>query len=90
MTTAHSPLSKLRLQAERMAAILKAAERGEDLGVRDPAGKIAAARKTDRVKFGIAMDDKVCIIDMEWALIRMRSEPALARYLIEQMRKEAP
>ena len=61
VTTSQSPVSKLKKQSDQSARILKAAERGEQIAAYDPAGKIAAARKTDRVKFAIAMDDKVIV-----------------------------
>jgi hypothetical protein len=55
MTTARSPLRVLTQQANKIAALLKAVERG-DKTMDDPSGKIAAALKTDRVTFAVVMD----------------------------------
>ncbi len=57
MTTSHSPLSQLKAQADKIAATLKAAERGEQIDVRF-AEKIEAARSKDSFKVGIVMDSK--------------------------------
>jgi hypothetical protein len=85
MTTAKSPLRVVKNQADRIAAALKAAERGETIA-HDPGGKIAAARSRDQVKFAIAMDDKIVSIEMPWATIRATSEVALSEYIVKQMR----
>jgi hypothetical protein len=63
MTTAHSPLRALKAQANKMAATLKAIDRGETVAA-DPGGKIAAARTKDNITFGVVMDDKVLKIEM--------------------------
>lgn len=86
MTTKDSPLRALKAQADRIAAMLKAFERGEKINVRF-AEKIVAARATAGVKFGIVMDDKVITIEMPWATIRSTGEGALAEYIIKQMRE---
>ena len=86
MTTARSPLSQLKAQADRIAATLKAAERGEKIDVRF-AEKIEAARSKDSFKAGIVMDDKVITIEMPWAMIRATSEIGLAEYILNQMRE---
>lgn len=88
MTTAHSPLRVLKVQADGIASMLKAAERGEDLGVRDAAGRIAAARKQDAVKFAVVMDDKMLSIEMRWDAIRGMSEAAISAYILKHMREE--
>ena len=49
MTTARSPLSQLKAQAAKIAATLKAAERGEKIDVRF-AEKIEAARAKETFK----------------------------------------
>lgn len=85
MTTKHSPLSALKAQADKIAATLKAAERGEKIDVRF-AEKIAAARDKESFKVGIVMDDQVIIIEMPWATIRSTSEVGLAEYILKQMR----
>ena len=83
MTTKHSPLSKLKAQADKIAEMLKRAERGEKIDVRF-AEKIEAARGKD---VGIVMDDKVIMIDMPWAIIRSASEAGLSEYIVRQMRE---
>jgi hypothetical protein len=87
MTTAHSPLRVLKTQADRIAAALKAAERGEKIAD-DPGGKIAAARSRDSVTFGVVMDDKVLKIEMAWSLIRETSEIGISEYILKQMREK--
>lgn len=86
MTTKHSPLSQLRTQAVRIAATLKAAERGDKVDARF-AHKIAEARAMESFKAGVVMDDKVIIIDMPWATIRGTTEAALAEWILDQMRE---
>lgn len=85
MTTSRSPLSALKAQADKIAAMIKAAERGEKIDVRF-AEKIEAARAKESIKFGIVMDDKIVSIDMPWATIRATSEMGLAEYVLKQMR----
>lgn len=88
MTTAHSPIRQLKAQAAGIAAKLKKAERGEVFPVEDPAGKLAQARADkEQIIFGVAMDDKLIKIAMPWATIRAMTEKALAKYLLEHMRK---
>lgn len=86
MTTKHSPISALKEQAEKIAAILKAAERGDRIDARF-AEKIAAARASPSFKVGIVMDDKVITIEMPWATIRSTDEAGLAEYMLRQMRE---
>ncbi len=86
MTTKHSPLSALKEQADKIAATLKAAERGEKIAVQF-AEKIDAARAKDSFKIGIVMDDKVVTIEMPWATIRATSETGLSEYIVKQMRE---
>lgn len=86
MTTARSPLRILKAQADNIAKIVKAVERGEN-PMEDRGGKIAAARNRDSVKFGVVMDDKVLTIDMTWATIRDTSEVGIAEYILQQMRE---
>jgi hypothetical protein len=85
MTTAHSPLRVLRNQADRMAMMLKAAERGEHIPGDN--GKLAAARAKDSVNFVVAMDDKWISIEMPWATIRDTSECGISEYILNQMRE---
>lgn len=86
MTTKHSPLSALKKQADKIAEMLKRAERGEKIDVRF-SEKIDAARGNDVFKVGIVMDDKIIMIDMPWATIRSASEAGLSEYIVRQMRE---
>jgi hypothetical protein len=86
MTTARSPLSQLKAQADKIAATLKAAERGEKIDIRF-AEKIEAARAKESFKAGIVMDDKVITVEMPWTVIRETSEVGLAEYILSQMRE---
>ena len=88
MTTAHSPPPVLRAQAEKIARLLKAAERGAALGA-DAAGKLAKARTTETVTFAVVMDDKLLKITMPWATIRQNSEAELIQFVLAEMAKEA-
>lgn len=85
MTTAQSPLRVLKAQADHIAKVVKAVERGEN-PIEDRGGKIAAARNRDSVKFGVVMDDKVITVDIAWATIRGYSEVALAEFILKYMR----
>ena len=89
MSTSKSPAWKLRREADNMAKIIKAVERGEKVAA-DPAGKMAAALARGSVKFGIVMDDKVITIEMPTATIRKHTEPELSAWIIEYMRGNSP
>lgn len=86
MTTAHSPLRVLKAQADKMAMILKAAERGDKIDV-PYAAKIIEARARETVKFVVAMDDKWLKIEMPWATIKETSEAGISEYIVKQMRE---
>lgn len=86
MTTKHSPFRLLRLQADKIAATLKAAERGDKIDARF-AEKIAEARTRDSFKCGVVMDDKVLILELPWATVRSTSEAGLSEYIVRQMRE---
>lgn len=86
MTTKHSPLSALKAQADKIAATLKAAERGEKIEIQF-AEKIKAARTKESFKTGIIMDDKIIIIELPWATIRDTSEVGISEYILAQMRE---
>jgi methyl coenzyme M reductase gamma subunit len=88
MTTKHSPLSALKKQADQIAGLLKAAERGDKIDVRF-ADKITAARAKPSFKAGIAMDDKFLTIELPWTLIRDTEEAALSEYIVNQMRERS-
>lgn len=86
MTTKHSPLSALKAQADKIAAMIKAAERGEKIDVRF-AEKIEQARAQDSFKVGVVMDDKIIKIEIAWSKIRETSEVALAAWILDYMRE---
>lgn len=85
MTTSQSPLRVLKAQADSIAKTIKAVERGEN-PIEDRGGKIAAARGRDTFKVGVVMDDKIIMIDLAWATIRVHSEVGLAEYILKLMR----
>lgn len=86
MTTKHSPIAALQAQADKIAATLKAAERGDKIDARF-AQQLAAARAKDSFKVGVVMDDKVITIEMPWATIRGTTEAGLAEFILGQMRE---
>ena len=86
MSTSHSPLRKLKAEADRIAAKLKSLEQGDEVGAPDPAGKVDAARQRDAITFGVVMDDKVIKIEMPWTQIRETSEAGISEFILRQMR----
>lgn len=86
MTTKHSPLSQLKSQADNIAKMLKAFERGEKIEVRF-AEKLEAARNKESFTFAVVMDDKIIKIDMPWTTIRATSEVGISEYILDQMRE---
>jgi hypothetical protein len=86
MTTAHSPLRILKAQADRIAASLKAAERGETIAT-DPGTKIHRTRDREIIRFAVAMDDKLISIEMAWTTIHATSEAGIAEFILQQMRE---
>lgn len=85
MSTSKSPAWKLKAEADNMAKIIKAVERGEKVAA-DPAGKMAAALARGSVKFGIVMDDKIITIDMPTTTIRETDEAGISEYIVQHMR----
>ena len=85
MTTSHSPLSKLKAQADGIAMLLKQVERGELIKTAF-AQKLYDARKGDKVKFAVVMDDKILSIEMTWDIISKTSEVGIAEYILRYMR----
>lgn len=83
MTTSRSPIRKLQAQADKIAALMKKAERGEPIDVAF-AKKIDEARGKNSVKFGIVMDDKIITIDMPWETIRNETEAGLADFIVDR------
>jgi hypothetical protein len=86
MTTKNSPLRVLKAQADKIAASIAAAERGETIDAKF-AERIKAARAKESVTFGIVMDDKVITIELPWATIRSTGEVGLSEYIMRQMRE---
>lgn len=73
MTTKHWPMRVLKHQADTIASIIKAAERGEK--IEGPfAAKIEAARSLPSFKGGIVMDDKIITLEIAWATVRETSQ----------------
>lgn len=86
MTTNRSPLRVLKAQAEKIAATIKAADRGDPVPATF-AEKLAEARERETVRVGIVMDDKVVKIDIAWATIRSTSKAGLTEYILGLMRE---
>jgi hypothetical protein len=87
VTTKHSPLSTLKRQADQIAAIIMAAERGEKIDIQF-AEKIEAARGRPAIKVGVLMDDKTIMLELPWSTIRSSGEAGLAAYILKQMREQ--
>ncbi len=85
MTTKHSHLNALKVQADKIASTLIAAERGDKIDARF-AVKLAAARSQPSFKVGIVMDDQVITLDLPWSVIRETSFAGLSAYIVKQMR----
>lgn len=85
MTTSRSPLRVLKAQADKIAAIIKAVERGEPVDVMF-AEKLKAARDKECFTVGVLMDDKVIKIDLPWSILHDTSQTGLAEYILKQMR----
>ena len=88
MTTARSPQPRLEAQAKEIAVKLKAMERGDETGVQDRRGKIAAARARGVVTFAVVMDDKILRIEMPFETIRATDEAGIAEWIVRKMREE--
>lgn len=86
MTTKYSSLRELKAQADYIAKVLKASERGEVVFVKF-AEKIAAARSKECFKVSIIMDDKVIVLEIPWTTISSTEEAALSVYIMEKMRE---
>lgn len=86
MSTKNSAVRVLRAQADKIAATIKAAERGDKIDVRF-AEKIAAARNAASLSVGVVMDDKILKLDLPWTVIRETTEKALAEYVLKQMQE---
>lgn len=86
MTTARSPVAAIAAQAGKIAATLKAAERGDPITSRF-AEKIEQARTRAAFKVAIVMDDKIITVELPWATICNASEADLAAFIVEQMQR---
>lgn len=86
MTTRHSPLNLLKAQADKVAATLKAAERGEPIDAR-LAARLDEARGKENLTFGIVMDDKIITITLPWERIGATGEVGLSEYILKLMRE---
>lgn len=81
MTTSMSPDWKIRKQSDAIASRLKAASRGDiEMSSENP----------DKIKLGIAMDDKIIIIEITWALIRDTLESDLSTLVFNLMKHHEP
>lgn len=88
MTTARSPYRVLRDQANRIAELLKAIERGDPAALATGMGKkIADARTKPTVKFAIAMDDKAITVEYPWSIIHDYSEREISDYILQLMQE---
>lgn len=85
MTTSQSPLRVLKAQADKIAATVKAIDRGEKVEG-DPLGKIEASKLAGVFNFAVVMDDKIIRLEMAWATISAHSEVGLAEYILKLMR----
>lgn len=86
MTTSRSPLRAIKQQADRVARVLKAADRGEYAGV--DGEKMRASEARGFVRFALVMDDKTLVVEMAWAAIREASESAISAYLVKCMKEQ--
>lgn len=86
MTTKHSPLRVLKAQSDKIAAMIKAFERGEPV---DPNfdTQIREARLRNCFRIGLVMDDKIIKIDLLWTLINSVGEVALSEYILKLMQE---
>jgi hypothetical protein len=87
MTTKNSPLHVLEQQADKIALILKKAERGESVqpGL---AYRVTAARNSGTpLKVGVVMDDKTIILDIPLETIAKSSEKELSVFVLKTMQE---
>lgn len=84
MTTKKSPLRVLKHQADKIASIICAAERGDPIDAQF-AKKLQEARASESVSVGIVMDDKIVKLDLPWSVIRHSGQDGLSEYILAQM-----
>lgn len=87
MTTKDSPVAALTGQARKIAATLKAAERGQKIDPRFDERFAAARRTKESFRVGIVMDDKIITVEMPWVAIQGMTEVGLATYIVGLMRE---
>jgi len=79
MTTSQSPDYRIRQQSAAIAARLKQAAAGEIY---------IPSKDKDRIKIGIAMDDKTITLEIPWETIRNTTQSALDEYIFVLMKGE--
>lgn len=87
MTTKDSPIGVLREQAEKVARVLKAAERGS-ISKSDPAHKLVDALSKGQATLVVAMDDKFIKITVSREVVSASTEAEITEYILAQMREE--
>lgn len=90
MSTSQSPIAKLQAEADKMATLLKAAERGDPLPQVPFAYKMSHARATKpTIKFAVFQDDKIINVEMAWSTIHESTELEIAAFILKHMRGDA-
>lgn len=89
MTTKDSPEHALRAQADKIAIVLKDAERGRYPNVIFKQ-KLMEARSKPEVEVGVVMDDKVIRLSIPWTTIRETSKEGLVEYIVGIMQERKP
>ena len=84
MTNQRTGLRELQRRADKMAAKLKAWERGDVAN--DATGRIAQWRKRETVQFTMRVDAGALVIEMPWAAIAEASEAELAFFILKGVR----
>lgn len=76
MTNKNSPPEKLKEQADRMAYGIKSLEQNMKV------------KERPYIKFGVAMDDKLLTMQIEWTVIRDTSAEALSALIMKHMQEK--
>lgn len=84
MTNQRTGLRELQRRADKMAAKLKAWERGDVAS--DVSGQIAAWRARNVVAFSVPVDADAVTFEMPWAAIAEASEAELAFFILKGVR----
>lgn len=85
MTNQRTGLRELQRRSDKMAAKLKAWERGDIAS--DVTGKIAEWRKRDVVAFSVPVDEGAVTFEMPWAVIAEASEAELSFFILKGVRE---